>query len=549
VFDYRKWKRKSPATADYPNDDELHTIEKSEERYNPDYERNELTHVIYYKRTDEIRVEDGWYVEYRKPKNRASFKLYPNDDFILNFDAATKEELEYYLSHRQSRKSYATMIPVLERAIKLKNKEEQTEKPFRELLIGELNKLKVANIEVIESYIDDLIHWWKFKNREHRALTSDDVKAISQITKEFPNRLKKDAIRKELESVNPLVTDSICKDQSPVYIAHKADNKYVAYVPHNTTNIWVKEQLWTYNRKTNSVRMINEQEWRTVDKRHLKWKEIYKAERFDDWKINPVKSQILTDPEIESLVEEEKNRIIEKFGQCNMLRLVVNDKFKISMYYYCELPKIPKDRFITSKRKQWPFDDREFEIGMRHSNIEWEKSKSTVITKSVNTSNVTSLKYVKGGIRFPENEKIVAEFQKAMEKVKEKAEQLCNEINYVEDYIKFRVYEQRIKKAKSEYYAEYGDPMLWDDHFKTLDIKPRYFGCLTNATYILHERNISMNGKTVRWILEKAKAIVTNGDYSDRWHFEMPNDEEYPFDFVIADKQECLEFIAKYEEN
>src|SRR5262249_25593572 len=105
--------RLSPARAEYPDDAILYTIEGRENRmWFFRYARGETI----YRKPDRWtgRFDDG------PAKRRASCRISPDDEFILNFDDASVADMTFYLNDRTNRHAYEQMFPLLRKAIELK---------------------------------------------------------------------------------------------------------------------------------------------------------------------------------------------------------------------------------------------------------------------------------------------------------------------------------------------------------------------------------------------------------------------------------------------
>ena len=138
-------RRLHPQNAEFPDNYTLYTIERREDK----------AFIFLYERDEQVWVRGNWYKddELRKPKVRASRKIYSSDDFILPFDVITEEECNFYLSDRLNRHHYIHMFPLLKTILKLKAKEREDESPFRQLLIGEIMHEHKATLEDAEAAI------------------------------------------------------------------------------------------------------------------------------------------------------------------------------------------------------------------------------------------------------------------------------------------------------------------------------------------------------------------------------------------------------------
>lgn len=178
-----------PGNADYPTTGAIYPIEGR----NPNGEM-----VIRYVRTDKVEKRNvpvpgkPGYV-YRYPHeveatNRASCSIHADDSWVIPFDLASLDDLTYYLGHRDARKDYLTMVPIIRAAIAAKHAEREAEAPFRALLAGTLAAEHDMALDEVESLLPDVVDRWKLGNRHHRALTGDpahEAKALRGVRAEF----------------------------------------------------------------------------------------------------------------------------------------------------------------------------------------------------------------------------------------------------------------------------------------------------------------------------------------------------------------------------
>ena len=160
----------------FPEQEKLYQIEEAlgKDRYDYDF-------LIRYNPKDEIWVRDDWgYQEPRIRKNRIPFRFYRNE--VINFDAITFEECDYYIKNRNERKNYLSVLPVLTWIRNLKQEEEALENEFIKLIQG---IPEVAETSVSE--IKDAVKWWKLKNKWKRNLMKDDAKALRMIVRALKN--------------------------------------------------------------------------------------------------------------------------------------------------------------------------------------------------------------------------------------------------------------------------------------------------------------------------------------------------------------------------
>lgn len=109
----------------------------------------------------------------------ASVKLHPDDDFVLPFDLATVEDLEYYRDLRSERRSYPDTVRVILSALEAKAAEREAEAPLRAAIASTLGA-EAAGEEDLDEQISELAMWWRWGARHAGSLTeSPEVEAAA----------------------------------------------------------------------------------------------------------------------------------------------------------------------------------------------------------------------------------------------------------------------------------------------------------------------------------------------------------------------------------
>lgn len=108
-------------------------------------------------------------------KNRVSFRIYTDDDFVINYDQIDSNDIDYYLKSRVDRKKYLHMMPVLKTTKQHLIEEEKNEQHFIKFVAGRNN--------VPEERAKEAVRWWKYKNKWKRPITKDDTLALRMIEK------------------------------------------------------------------------------------------------------------------------------------------------------------------------------------------------------------------------------------------------------------------------------------------------------------------------------------------------------------------------------
>ena len=549
LFDYRSGIRGGqyqdsriwPTNAKAPSNAELHTIE----------EQDGDKYIFRYKRNEDIFKKDSWgYTRYEPATNRARCWVAKDDNFILNFDVATVEELNYYLNHRQSRKDYRDMIPILEAAIELKTKEVAEEEPFRKLLIGQIASIYKISYEDAEESVNELVPWWKFKNRTHRALLSDDVTAMSMILKEHGLRKEQAKIREQQQKAWASITDAICDGQpNVVAIYHQRDNRYVAYLSANEQNIWLHEQIWILEKRKNSMRLEETKEWKLLDKRNLRWELLYSTESWKDWRTDVNPKTTLSDPELarlESLLLENLHRL-NKGNRVLPLCLYHDEEFNVVFWYSTDPPVIPA--LLISE----PVVENKF----YKLTIRWVREKGLVelpkylgsadqyidVTKSIPWRQETWYgKKLNCRIihEWHDNLDLAIQEHKTYEEATKKERELKNQFYYVNNIFSDILNQKEIAKVKAQFDEDYGDDDLWEDYLKK-NQPPKVSFDISRFLNLYAERGLNPVGLTVLQVIDQAKEW---GEFEDEdkwssWNRRMSYDEclkKYPLNFVIPPK-------------
>jgi len=302
-----------PRGAELPENLALHT------RFSITYKRTEKVYIPNIWVESKTRPGWGHYGDYRLPKTKASCLIYRDDRFYLDFDNVEVEDMRFYLQSRVDRHNYITMFPLLETCLELKERELQEEAPFRKLLIALMMKAQSVSAEEAELSVDELIKWWKLKNRTHRALLSNDKKAAEMIVAEYGLRLRRmdevSKLQKETDTVVNLIIDAsreLYPGTDLIYLGHKTGDQFIALVAPNEENLFVHEIIWVYTKTKQRVRVLEKREWRTVDGRRLRWKELHTGPRWAEWRFDARREQYLSGPEIESLIQGAWKSVEEK---------------------------------------------------------------------------------------------------------------------------------------------------------------------------------------------------------------------------------------------
>jgi hypothetical protein len=245
------------------------------------------------------KVYDPYWGDEHEAKRRASVEIRVTDKYILPFDLASLEDLEYYLQSRINREEYVDMFPVIKAAILAKKREQKEEAPFRVLLIDKMSEHSPR--DEAESSVDELIQWQKTKSRKHGSILEDDEKSLKQIVNEYKRRLKS-KIHKPDESLAARLAGEW---PSTICVHRNSSGRYVVVGyedPDDHLNPYVLER--EYNRH-GELRAENES--RLIGIRYKKWEIVWKdKDLWEAYDFRATRSNALTSAEIDEAVEQIK---------------------------------------------------------------------------------------------------------------------------------------------------------------------------------------------------------------------------------------------------
>jgi hypothetical protein len=180
LFD-KGWREKSgPGILPKPG---IYTVNEVQP-YKRQYETSKFRFSLNWNPEDEIYNPKTR--EYYKRKTSIPFYLLDNDDFILNYENLSLEDLDFYINDRVNRRDYAKMMPVM-RGIRAQRLQElEWENNFVKFLCGRIGREDTVAWRVIW----DSISWWKTKVIDKRPLKKEDAKAVRMIEIEVKRRLK-----------------------------------------------------------------------------------------------------------------------------------------------------------------------------------------------------------------------------------------------------------------------------------------------------------------------------------------------------------------------
>ena len=155
-------------------------MEKYVKAYKCKYKHEEL--FIKYNPLD--RVTHGWDdFEERTRKNNLSWVIEKTDKFVLNYDHISLEDIDLYIHSRTDRQHYYDLMPLLKSIKEKLLSEMENEKNFIKLMVGRIISAQIPNVseEKAQSFVEELIVWWKFRTQQKRPISKDDTLAMRMI--------------------------------------------------------------------------------------------------------------------------------------------------------------------------------------------------------------------------------------------------------------------------------------------------------------------------------------------------------------------------------
>ena len=131
--------------------------------------------VFYYNPKDTVYT----YWDYHERKKAVAFFLHLNSEDAVYYESVTLEDIDFYLHDRVNRWNYLSMLPVLVAIKKQKLEELRQEEAFIDLMCTLMHWEHEARAP--RAAVRAAIDWWKSKVIMHRALVSEDSKAVRMI--------------------------------------------------------------------------------------------------------------------------------------------------------------------------------------------------------------------------------------------------------------------------------------------------------------------------------------------------------------------------------
>ncbi len=503
-FSSRDDRRVSPRGAGQPDSLALYSIESSR--------RGSLQFL--FQREGTIWTRNRWTGRHteKAPSKRASYQLDRSDSFWLNFDLADPADMRFYLQDRINRHHYAEMFPVLKAALAAKAKEAEEEAPFRRLLANEIFKLGLCSMQESEEQTALLVSWWKFKTRTHRALLSDDAKALRMILREFTRRWNQTHDGTDHEAF----LRAILADEPDVLLVEYAgDGTYVYYVPENAENLFVRRVTLEHR----GAQKRQELRWTVLASRLQSNLVLWASLRSRNWPPDLRRNDYLSDPEI-----EEGHKLVAAYATDHIATeqhyhrapvravAVAVTGARLFHLFTARLPQA-KPAADDGYGNRLDLDEYRFTLagpaGKRQlvyrSNYGWHPSPPPWAGMHVLELDNEAIELV--------TKHAAAEAQQAR-----RTRDFADQAAYVVGQVHTAQVQQNQDNARKAYLVEYGSDDTFDEEHKGTDWSRNvhYSDRTRRAAYLVAENGLDPNGWTLATLFEEARKLGYKDSKEDK---------------------------------
>jgi len=307
--------------------------------------------------------------------------------------------------------------------------------------------------------------------------------------------------------------------------------------------------------------MKSSKEWKLVDNRHKRWESIYTNDRWEDWTVNPKRSTVLTDQEIEEVIDmmiskceryekesrnctfrnEDKDTREHRFVP--LAAGVSKDSGRTIAFWYSDRGAYVPDSLYYSE------DPRRPDIQRRTAN--WKRTNGGI---KVNCTGHQYRYDVIGDIGeeddhfladykifrdWVDNRTLVDNEILAADKAHYNGQKIADEVCR----IAYLAIDQSHANQRENYFYEFtveqhGDPELWEEHLEDLEFISPNFRQLENACGMVLERGGTLIGRRLGDIVDEAVGygLLKNDDKDDD-----RLDPAIPREFIIPEDTDCEE--------
>ena len=296
--------RVSPRNASRPSSLVAHTISRAD--------GSSLWFT--YDRTDDVMSRDRWgRTTWGPAKTRATYRLDRRTWATVRWlpvDTIDLDDLRFYLSSRTERHAYVDMFPVIQAVIAFREQEAREEAPFRALISGALDARDLTIGTDADAYAEELIRWWKTKNKIHRALNGagdHERKAQDGILTEAARRATGTDTDQEIAA-------SILALHPDALVVARRTNDFIAVVPEARQYTAAADDVFvTVHEFTGKGRPRLTKTWQVLSHAQTaRWTVLHTAagDRWSLWRIGVPRKLFFTDEQIDTAVESIRERFV-----------------------------------------------------------------------------------------------------------------------------------------------------------------------------------------------------------------------------------------------
>lgn len=231
---------------------------------------------------------------------RATFALYPDDPFYINFDRAPSADLDYYIGSRIERAEYLDILPLLRQLRDLKAAEESAEAPFVALIGSRLRDELGVPEGRAAAMAAELSRWWKLRRATKRTLLADESVAWREIRAEARRMVAAGSRATDPgETAGPLAR-LLAAEPGLLRVCLRHDGSLLGVSkerPADTADPFLRVRVW----RQKSLRVERDGRWRLHGPDMDRWPVLHEAPGWASVPRDSKREDFLSDPDIEDL--------------------------------------------------------------------------------------------------------------------------------------------------------------------------------------------------------------------------------------------------------
>lgn len=474
-----------------------------------------------------------WERGYRPAKRRASFAVHRSDDWMLAYDAVTLEDMEYFINDRLSRHAYVDLFLLLREVRNSKRREREDEAPFIRLLAGEIMKIDPRlDEESATSEILPIVQWYKFKNKYHRSLATDDAKALRMIVKEW--KVRRITAAGGVAGRNAWAIEKL-KTPATIFIGERKST-VIRIERSNADRIFTDRTDFEVRR--GELVGVDRREFDQVGKEYMGWTTLWESDEWAKWPKGARIGDFLRPDEIEPLLEANRKEavkflkrraIVDEIGWSDQERAKIQRvlPYRVNLRKDCAIDWY----FVISLLDKF---GNVFAATMRYT-IEWKREKGVPVVRTTDYSSMIDHYGFEpesvGGPWSPEDEPTHVYWfdQGAVDEARRIYIEVAKKKRFQEQNRTFAhsgienmcEYVNKIREAaaKDLYLKNHGDPLNWEYFKENAGIETlrwRDFDELSDAIEtLLNQRKVlprNIQGLVIDELMELVNAKLPKAD-------------------------------------